>query len=226
MNHQAPILNRKAHSVCVCVCFQACRHWCTRCRRPSAAGLAGSGRGQTSLITSRLMSDVFVRPVAQVAATHTHTHNSRYLPKELGRSKFKFGPTDSGCAFPSRQEPFCPELSGCRWSERKVLLHTHFQHQLRPQGRRLLPCLSLPIHVLYSQGNPDVIFIGLLWFHSTHLWLVEQMHLLKLEDLRTPQIYLRQDVLCKTLGGNNCPLLTITAMPESNSNDHICQFSE
>lgn len=52
------------------------------------------------------------------------------------------------------------------------------------------------------------------------------MHLSKLEDLRTPQIYLRQDVLCKTLGGNSCPLVTITAMPESNSNDHICHFSE
>ncbi|KAM7392055.1 hypothetical protein PAMP_022697 [Pampus punctatissimus] len=50
------------------------------------------------------------------------------------------------------------------------------------------------------------------------------MHLSKLEALRTPQIYMRQDVLCETLGGNSCPLLTITAMPESNSNDHICQF--
>lgn len=52
------------------------------------------------------------------------------------------------------------------------------------------------------------------------------MHLSKLEALRTPQIYLRQDILCETLGGNSCPLLTITAMPESNSNDHICQFSK
>lgn len=52
------------------------------------------------------------------------------------------------------------------------------------------------------------------------------MHLAKLEALRTPQIYLRQDNLCETLGGNGCPLLTITAMPESNSNDHICQFSK
>lgn len=58
------------------------------------------------------------------------------------------------------------------------------------------------------------------------LSLYPQMHLSKLEALRTPQIYLRQDVLCETLGGNSCPLLTITAMPESNSNDHICQFSK
>lgn len=58
------------------------------------------------------------------------------------------------------------------------------------------------------------------------MWLRPQMHLSKLEALRTPQIYLRQDILCETMGGNGCPLLTITAMPESNSNDHICQFSE
>lgn len=73
------------------------------------------------------------------------------------------------------------------------------------------------IQMLFSSGYYDFI---------RHICDLLQMHLLKLEDLRTPQIYLRQDVLCKTLGGNNCPLLTITAMPESNSNDHICQFSE
>uniref|UniRef100_A0A4W6GCR9 Cytosolic carboxypeptidase 1 n=1 Tax=Lates calcarifer TaxID=8187 RepID=A0A4W6GCR9_LATCA len=61
-------------------------------------------------------------------------------------------------------------------------------------------------------------------YHYPYTYSTLKMHLSKLEDLRTPQIYLRQDVLCETLGGNSCPLLTITAMPESNSNDHICQF--
>uniref|UniRef100_A0A8D0D7G6 Cytosolic carboxypeptidase 1 n=1 Tax=Sander lucioperca TaxID=283035 RepID=A0A8D0D7G6_SANLU len=61
-------------------------------------------------------------------------------------------------------------------------------------------------------------------YHYPYTYSTLKMHLSKLEALRTPQIYLRQDVLCKTLGGNGCPLLTITAMPESNSNDHICQF--
>ncbi|XP_028433146.1 cytosolic carboxypeptidase 1 isoform X3 [Perca flavescens] len=61
-------------------------------------------------------------------------------------------------------------------------------------------------------------------YHYPYTYSTLKMHLSKLEALRTPQIYLRQDVLCKTLGGNSCPLLTITAMPESNSNDHICQF--
>ncbi|XP_028269499.1 cytosolic carboxypeptidase 1 isoform X2 [Parambassis ranga] len=61
-------------------------------------------------------------------------------------------------------------------------------------------------------------------YHYPYTFSTLKMHLSKLEELRTPQIYLRQDVLCQTLGGNSCPLLTITAMPESNSNDHICQF--
>ncbi|KAM7416809.1 hypothetical protein PAMA_018735 [Pampus argenteus] len=61
-------------------------------------------------------------------------------------------------------------------------------------------------------------------YHYPYTYSSLKMHLSKLEALRTPQIYMRQDVLCETLGGNSCPLLTITAMPESNSNDHICQF--
>ncbi|XP_036954901.1 cytosolic carboxypeptidase 1 isoform X1 [Acanthopagrus latus] len=61
-------------------------------------------------------------------------------------------------------------------------------------------------------------------YHYPYTYSTLKMHLAKLEALRTPQIYLRQDNLCETLGGNDCPLLTITAMPESNSNDHICQF--
>ncbi|XP_041643135.1 cytosolic carboxypeptidase 1 isoform X2 [Cheilinus undulatus] len=61
-------------------------------------------------------------------------------------------------------------------------------------------------------------------YHFPYTYSTLKMHLSKLEALRTPQIYMRKDVLCETLGGNSCPLLTITAMPESNSNDHICQF--
>ncbi|XP_066500023.1 cytosolic carboxypeptidase 1 isoform X3 [Hoplias malabaricus] len=61
-------------------------------------------------------------------------------------------------------------------------------------------------------------------YHYPYTYSTLKMHLQKLSGLRTPQIYYRQDQLCETLGGNGCPLLTITAMPESTSNDHICQF--
>lgn len=53
------------------------------------------------------------------------------------------------------------------------------------------------------------------------------MHLQKLESAHNPQqIYFRRDVLCETLSGNSCPLVTITAMPESSYYEHVCQFSK
>ncbi|XP_054630378.1 cytosolic carboxypeptidase 1 [Dunckerocampus dactyliophorus] len=61
-------------------------------------------------------------------------------------------------------------------------------------------------------------------YHYPYTYSSLKMHLSKLEAMRTPEIYMRQDVLCETLGGNSCALLTITAMPESNSVDHVCQF--
>uniref|UniRef100_A0A3B3QH41 Cytosolic carboxypeptidase 1 n=1 Tax=Paramormyrops kingsleyae TaxID=1676925 RepID=A0A3B3QH41_9TELE len=71
------------------------------------------------------------------------------------------------------------------------------------------------------QHKDDVCYFA---YHYPYTYSTLKMHLQKLEALRTPQIYLRQDVLCETLGGNSCPLLTITAMPQSTSNDQICQF--
>lgn len=53
------------------------------------------------------------------------------------------------------------------------------------------------------------------------------MHLDILEKSVNPKkVYFRQEALCQTLGGNSCPLVTITAMPESHSADHLEQFRE
>ncbi|XP_028911597.1 cytosolic carboxypeptidase 1 isoform X2 [Ornithorhynchus anatinus] len=62
-------------------------------------------------------------------------------------------------------------------------------------------------------------------YHYPYTYSTLRMHLQKLESAHNPQqIYYRQDVLCETLSGNICPLVTITAMPESNYYEHICQF--
>ncbi|KAF6122935.1 ATP/GTP binding protein 1 [Phyllostomus discolor] len=62
-------------------------------------------------------------------------------------------------------------------------------------------------------------------YHYPYTYSTLQMHLQKLELAHNPQqIYFRRDVLCETLSGNSCPLVTITAMPESNYYEHICQF--
>nr|XP_056704336.1 cytosolic carboxypeptidase 1 isoform X3 [Euleptes europaea] len=62
-------------------------------------------------------------------------------------------------------------------------------------------------------------------YHYPYTYSALMMHLQKLESTYNPQqIYFRHDVLCETISGNNCPLVTITAMPESNYYEHICQF--
>ncbi|KAK9408246.1 cytosolic carboxypeptidase 1 [Crotalus adamanteus] len=62
-------------------------------------------------------------------------------------------------------------------------------------------------------------------YHYPYTYSALMMHLQKLESTNnSQQIYFRQHVLCETLSGNNCPVVTITAMPESNYYEHICQF--
>lgn len=87
-------------------------------------------------------------------------------------------------------------------------------------GQKGKSYFTLTFSTTFSHKD-DVCYFA---YHYPYTYSTLKMHLAKLEALRTPHIYLRQDVLCETLGGNTCPLLTITAMPESNSNDHICQF--
>ncbi|KFV12514.1 Cytosolic carboxypeptidase 1, partial [Tauraco erythrolophus] len=72
------------------------------------------------------------------------------------------------------------------------------------------------------QHKDDVCYFA---YHYPYTYSTLKMHLQKLESMHNPQqIYFRQDVLCETLAGNSCPLVTITAMPESNYYEHICQF--
>ncbi|XP_053558410.1 cytosolic carboxypeptidase 1 isoform X2 [Bombina bombina] len=62
-------------------------------------------------------------------------------------------------------------------------------------------------------------------YHYPYTYTTLKMNLQKLESMHNPQqIYYRQDSLCQTLGGNGCPVVTITAMPESNYYEHVYQF--
>ncbi|XP_044129566.1 cytosolic carboxypeptidase 1 isoform X1 [Bufo gargarizans] len=62
-------------------------------------------------------------------------------------------------------------------------------------------------------------------YHYPYTYSTLKMHLQKLESLHNPQmIYFRHDALCETLAGNGCPVVTITAMPESNFYEHVYQF--
>ncbi|XP_067839264.1 cytosolic carboxypeptidase 1 isoform X4 [Heptranchias perlo] len=62
-------------------------------------------------------------------------------------------------------------------------------------------------------------------YHYPYTYSTLQMHIQKLEALHDPQqIYFRQDSICETLGGNPCPVLTITSIPESKCWEHLYQF--
>ncbi|XP_078070577.1 cytosolic carboxypeptidase 1 isoform X2 [Mustelus asterias] len=62
-------------------------------------------------------------------------------------------------------------------------------------------------------------------YHYPYTYSTLQMHIQKLEALHDPQqIYFRQDSICETLGGNPCPVLTITSVPESKSWEDLYQF--
>ncbi|VFV19782.1 cytosolic carboxypeptidase 4-like [Lynx pardinus] len=72
--------------------------------------------------------------------------------------------------------------------------------------------------------NEDACYLA---YHYPYTYTALMTHLDILEKSVNPkQVYFRQDVLCQTLGGNSCPLVTITAMPESDSADHLEQFRQ
>ncbi|KAG5281213.1 hypothetical protein AALO_G00068680 [Alosa alosa] len=68
------------------------------------------------------------------------------------------------------------------------------------------------------QHKDDVCYFA---YHYPYTYSTLKMHLQKLQEKCGDGVYLREDVLCETLGGNPCPLLTITAMPDSTSPTHL-----
>ncbi|KFW05706.1 Cytosolic carboxypeptidase 4, partial [Eurypyga helias] len=70
--------------------------------------------------------------------------------------------------------------------------------------------------------NDDVCYLA---YHYPYTYSTMMSHLDILKQNRNPKkVYWRQQTLCQTLGGNPCPLLTITAMPESKKRDDLEQF--
>ncbi|NWQ76524.1 CBPC4 carboxypeptidase, partial [Columbina picui] len=68
----------------------------------------------------------------------------------------------------------------------------------------------------------DVCYLA---YHYPYTYSTMMSHLDILEQSRNPRkVYWRQQTLCQTLGGNPCPLLTITAMPDSKKRDDLEQF--
>uniref|UniRef100_A0A8C8R814 tubulin-glutamate carboxypeptidase n=1 Tax=Pelusios castaneus TaxID=367368 RepID=A0A8C8R814_9SAUR len=88
-------------------------------------------------------------------------------------------------------------------------------------GERGKSYYTLTFTITFPHGE-DVCYLA---YHYPYTYSALMSHLDILEEMRNPnKVYYRQATLCQTLGGNPCPLLTITAMPESKSRDDLEQF--
>lgn len=75
-------------------------------------------------------------------------------------------------------------------------------------------CCTAVIGFLVLRGSSHALLV---FFSQSHLDILEQRK-------NTAKVFFRRQTLCHTLGGNPCPLLTITAMPESESSDDLDQL--
>ncbi|XP_074863146.1 cytosolic carboxypeptidase 4 isoform X2 [Carettochelys insculpta] len=81
---------------------------------------------------------------------------------------------------------------------------------------------TLTFTITFPHGE-DVCYLA---YHYPYTYSTLMSHLDILEETRNPKkVYYRQQMLCQTLGGNPCPLLTITAMPETKSSSDLEEFS-
>ncbi|XP_010221764.1 PREDICTED: cytosolic carboxypeptidase 4, partial [Tinamus guttatus] len=88
-------------------------------------------------------------------------------------------------------------------------------------GMRRKPYYTLAFSITFPHED-DVCYLA---YHYPYTYSTMMSHLDILEQSRNPRkVYWRQQTLCQTLGGNPCPLLTITAMPESKKRDDLEQF--
>ncbi|XP_073917593.1 cytosolic carboxypeptidase 4 isoform X2 [Castor canadensis] len=98
----------------------------------------------------------------------------------------------------------------------------HYQQNTAAAGRASGKCFYTLTFVTTFPHTEDVCYLA---YHYPYTYSALMSHLDILEKSINPrQVYFRQDVLCQTLGGNPCPLVTITAMPQSTSPDHLEQF--
>ncbi|KAM6426071.1 cytosolic carboxypeptidase 4 isoform 3-T3 [Liasis olivaceus] len=89
-----------------------------------------------------------------------------------------------------------------------------------PHGKSLY---TLTFSLVFPHKE-DVCYLA---YHYPYTYSTMMSHLDVLEQTRNrKKVFFRRQTLCHTLAGNPCPLLTITAMPESESRDDLKQFRD
>ncbi|XP_071794248.1 cytosolic carboxypeptidase 1-like [Asterias amurensis] len=79
------------------------------------------------------------------------------------------------------------------------------------------------VFTLNFQYSNDICYLA---YHFPFTYTMMKVHLLKLEASlgEWSNIYFRNQTLCETLGGNQCPVLTITSNPTTLDREGITQF--
>ncbi|XP_062998243.1 cytosolic carboxypeptidase 4 [Elgaria multicarinata webbii] len=84
-------------------------------------------------------------------------------------------------------------------------------------------CYTLTFSIVFPHKE-DVCYLA---YHFPYTYSTMMSHLDILEQTRnTKKVFFRRQTLCHTLGGNPCPLLTITGMPGTESADDLEQFRD
>ncbi|XP_036909726.1 cytosolic carboxypeptidase 4-like [Sturnira hondurensis] len=100
----------------------------------------------------------------------------------------------------------------------------HYRESAAVTGGASRKCYYTLTFAVTFPHHEDVCYLA---YHYPYTYTALMTHLDILEKSVNPRkVYFRQEVLCQTLGGNPCPLVTITAVPESASADHLEQFRE
>ncbi|XP_060257568.1 cytosolic carboxypeptidase 4 isoform X7 [Ovis aries] len=100
----------------------------------------------------------------------------------------------------------------------------HYRQRTAGAGAASGKCYyTLTFAVIFPHAE-DACYLA---YHYPYTYSALMTHLDILgKSVNRKQVYFRQEVLCQTLGGNSCPLVTITAMPESDRADHLEQFRQ
>ncbi|XP_013368108.1 PREDICTED: cytosolic carboxypeptidase 4 isoform X2 [Chinchilla lanigera] len=98
----------------------------------------------------------------------------------------------------------------------------HYRQSAAVMGGASGKCYYTLTFAVTFPHSEDVCYLA---YHYPYTYTALMTHLEILEKSINPrEIYFRQEILCQTLAGNPCPLVTITATPDSNSADNLEQF--
>ncbi|XP_014400914.1 PREDICTED: cytosolic carboxypeptidase 4 [Myotis brandtii] len=100
----------------------------------------------------------------------------------------------------------------------------HYRESMAVTGGTSRKCYYTLTFSVTFPHHGDVCYLA---YHYPYTYTALMTHLDLLEKSVDPKtVYFRQEALCRTLGGNACPLVTVTAMPASASPAHLEQFRQ